>query len=136
MPLVPSPKRAMPWQAGVVSLHAKVKGRSRPADENEPTRSTEVLDTTPGRMILAELLPKKAGVKPALVNQLLTKKAISGMIDAVYRNCGREGDGDLLRPDHVARLQACVQGRHLVRQGRHADSRQQGEDRRADDDGP
>ena len=41
-------------------------------------------------MILAELLPKKPGVKPALVNQLLTKKAISGMIDAVYRNCGQK----------------------------------------------
>ena len=41
-------------------------------------------------MILAELLPKKPGVKPSLVNQLLTKKAISGMIDAVYRNCGQK----------------------------------------------
>ena len=50
----------------------------------------EVLETTPGRMILAELLPKKPGVKLALVNQLLTKKAISGMIDAVYRNCGQK----------------------------------------------
>src|SRR4029079_14200718 len=50
----------------------------------------EVLETTPGRMILAELLPKKPGVKPSLVNQLLTKKAISGMIDAVYRNCGQK----------------------------------------------
>ena len=41
-------------------------------------------------MILGELLPKKPGVKFALVNQLLTKKAISGMIDAVYRNCGQK----------------------------------------------
>ena len=30
------------------------------------------------------------GVKFALVNQLLTKKAISGLIDAVYRNCGQK----------------------------------------------
>ena len=30
-----------------------------------------------------------------------------------------EGDGDLLRPDHGARLPRGVQGRHLVRQGRH-----------------
>ena len=29
-------------------------------------------------------------MKFALVNQLLTKKAISGMIDAVYRNCGQK----------------------------------------------
>ncbi len=44
-----------------------------------------------------------------------------------------EGDGDLLRPDHGAGLQARVQGRHLVRQGRHADPGFQGPDCRRDD---
>ena len=34
-----------------------------------------------------------------------------------------EGDGHLLRPDHVARLPRGVQGRHLVRQGRHGGAR-------------
>src|SRR5436190_4964442 len=67
--------------AGVVSLHAKVKGRFPTVDDNgDPT--VEILDSTPGRMILAELLPKRVGIKPSLVNQLLTKKAISGLIDA------------------------------------------------------
>ena len=75
--------------AGVVSLHAKVKGRFPTVDDNgDPT--VEILDTTPGRMILAELLPKRVGIKSSLVNQLLTKKAISGLIDAVYRNCGQK----------------------------------------------
>ena len=41
-------------------------------------------------MMLAELLPKKPSVSFALVNQLLTKKNISGLIDAVYRNCGQK----------------------------------------------
>ena len=41
-------------------------------------------------MLLGELLPKQPGVKFALINQLLTKKNISGMIDAVYRNCGQK----------------------------------------------
>jgi DNA-directed RNA polymerase subunit beta' len=41
-------------------------------------------------MLLGELLPKKPAVKFTLVNQLLTKKAISGLIDAVYRNCGQK----------------------------------------------
>ena len=76
-------------EAGVVSLHAKVKGRFKTLDE-EGNPVTEVMDTTPGRMILAELLPKQPGIKPTLVNQLLTKKAISGLIDAVYRNCGQK----------------------------------------------
>ena len=76
-------------EAGAVTLHAKVKGRFRAidADGNEVI---ELHDTTPGRMILGEVLPKQPGVKFALVNQLLTKKAISGMIDAVYRNCGQK----------------------------------------------
>ena len=57
------------------------------ADGNEVV---EVHDTTPGRLLLGQLLPRKTGVKFALVNQLLTKKAISGLIDAVYRNCGQK----------------------------------------------
>jgi DNA-directed RNA polymerase subunit beta' len=76
-------------EAGAVTLHAKVKGRfkSIDADGNEVT---EIHETTPGRMIIGELLPKRPGVKYSLVNQLLTKKAISAMIDAVYRNCGQK----------------------------------------------
>jgi DNA-directed RNA polymerase subunit beta' len=76
-------------EAGVVSLHAKVKGRFRSVDE-DGNEVVELHDTTPGRMILGELLPRRPGVKFSLVNQLLTKKAISGLIDAVYRNCGQK----------------------------------------------
>jgi DNA-directed RNA polymerase subunit beta' len=75
--------------AGAVTLHAKVRGRFRTVnDKNEPI--IEIHETTPGRLILGELLPKQPGVKFALVNQMLTKKNISGMIDAVYRNCGQK----------------------------------------------
>jgi len=76
-------------EAGAVTLHAKVKGRCTTVDD-EGNEVTEINDTTPGRMILGDLLPRKPGIKFALVNQLLTKKAISGMIDAVYRNCGQK----------------------------------------------
>ena len=72
-----------------VTLHAKVKGRVRMLD-GDGNVGWEVVETTPGRMLLGELLPMKANIKFALVNQLLTKKAISGMIDAVYRNCGQK----------------------------------------------
>ena len=41
-----------------------------------------------------------------------------------------EGDGDLLRPHHGHGLLSRLQGRHLVRQGRHADPGHQGQDRR------
>ena len=43
-----------------------------------------------------------------------------------------EGDGDLLRPHHGARLLQCVQGRHFVRQGRHGGAGFEVEDRRRD----
>jgi DNA-directed RNA polymerase subunit beta' len=75
--------------AGVVTLHAKVKGRVSFVDaDGKPC--TEVVETTPGRMLLGELLPKVPGVRFSLVNTLLTKKAISGLIDAVYRGCGQK----------------------------------------------
>ena len=75
--------------AGQTTLHAKVKGRFRSLDEaGEPI--VKVYDTTPGRLLLGEVLPRQPGVKFDLVNQLLTKKAISSMIDAVYRNCGQK----------------------------------------------
>ena len=76
-------------EAGAVSLHAKIRARhkSLDADGNEVS---EIIETTPGRMLLSELLPDAPGVKVDLVNQLLTKKAISGIIDAVYRGCGQK----------------------------------------------
>ena len=76
-------------EAGAVSLHAKVRARHKSIDA-EGNEVSEIIETTPGRMLLAELLPAAPGVKVELVNQLLTKKAISSMIDAVYRGCGQK----------------------------------------------
>ncbi len=75
--------------AGVVTLHAKVKARFTEIG-TDGKEVTSVFETTPGRRILGEHLPKVPGVKFALVNQLLTKKNISGLIDAVYRGCGQK----------------------------------------------
>ncbi|MGO9983622.1 MAG: DNA-directed RNA polymerase subunit beta' [Rhodomicrobium sp.] len=75
--------------AKAVTLHAKVKGRYKGVDENGKPFS-KVYDTTPGRMILAEHLPRIAGISFDLVNRLLTKKNIARIIDAVYRSCGQK----------------------------------------------
>ena len=75
--------------SGQVSLHAKVKARYHGLDDRG-NEVVELHDTTPGRLLLGQVLPKMPGVKFALVNQLLTKKAISALIDAVYRNCGQK----------------------------------------------
>jgi DNA-directed RNA polymerase subunit beta' len=63
-----------------LTLHAKIKYRQ---DGKE-------YDTTPGRVILGEVLPQHAKVSFDLVNKLMTKREISSMIDTVYRHCGQK----------------------------------------------
>ncbi|HEX6978578.1 MAG TPA: DNA-directed RNA polymerase subunit beta', partial [Alphaproteobacteria bacterium] len=74
---------------GHVSLHAKIKARYRTVDkDNKPV--TMMVETTPGRMLLSEILPRHPNVPFSLINQLLTKKEISNVIDVVYRHCGQK----------------------------------------------
>ncbi|AVP98630.1 DNA-directed RNA polymerase subunit beta' [Ahniella affigens] len=72
-----------------VALHAKVKVRLTETvidAEKKRTQKTSIVDTTIGRSLLAEILP--AGLPFALVNQDLTKKNISRLINACYRSLG------------------------------------------------
>jgi DNA-directed RNA polymerase subunit beta' len=75
--------------AGAVSLHAKVKCRYHAVDA-AGNPYTEVVRTTPGRMLLSEILPRHPNVPFSLINRLLTKREVSAVIDAVYRNCGQK----------------------------------------------
>ena len=75
--------------AKAITLHTKIKGRAWTYDE-KGQRVSKIFDTTPGRMILGELLPRHVKVNFDVANRLMTKKEISGMIDAVYRNCGQK----------------------------------------------
>ncbi len=72
-----------------ITLHTKIKGRAWTYDENG-TRVSKIFDTTPGRMILGQLLPEHNKVSFDVANKLMTKKEISSMIDTVYRNCGQK----------------------------------------------
>ena len=74
---------------GSVSLHAKVKARVPTRDENG-ARVYAVVDTTPGRAQLADLLPDNSNCSFELVNKLMTKKEVSDVIDHVYRHCGQK----------------------------------------------
>ncbi len=72
-----------------VSLHAKVKARYETVDEKgKPV--VEVIDTTPGRLMIANVLPRNADIPVSLANQLITKKTIAHLIDEVYRVCGQK----------------------------------------------
>ena len=75
--------------SGHITLQTKIKSRFHSVDENyEPI--SEVVETTPGRMFLSEILPKHPKVKFDIINKLMTKKEISNTIDLVYRHCGQK----------------------------------------------
>ncbi len=96
--------------AGAVTLHSKVTCRVDSVDsEGKPI--VRRLETTPGRMNLANILPKHRNVPLELVNRLLTKKEISEVLDTVYRHCGQKET--VLFADAVMALgfsQACRAG--------------------------
>ena len=74
---------------GAVGLHAKVQVRIDGVDaDGQPAKVR--LETTPGRALLTQILPRHPEVSTALLNQLLTKKEISNVIDIVYRHCGQK----------------------------------------------
>ena len=74
--------------AKAVTLHTKIKGRAWTYENGK--RVSKIFDTSPGRMILGQLLPNHAKIPFDVANKLMTKKEISNMIDTVYRNCGQK----------------------------------------------
>ncbi len=75
--------------AKAVDLHTKIKYRWEGLDDKgNPVR--QWFDTTPGRVMLGNVLPKSTKISFEVVNKLMTKREISGMIDQVYRHCGQK----------------------------------------------
>jgi len=97
-------------EAKVLSLHAKIKARVTSYDEaGEPVVS--IVETTPGRMMMGELLPKHHKVPYAVINTVMTKKEIQSLIDVVYRHCGQKET--VIFCDRMMKLgfrQACIAG--------------------------
>jgi DNA-directed RNA polymerase subunit beta' len=75
--------------AKAVTLHSKIISRVPQTDENGKTYMRRV-ETTPGRMLLGETLPKSHKAPFDIVNRQLTKKEIADVIDTVYRECGQK----------------------------------------------
>ena len=75
--------------AGAVTLHSKIKARFSEMDA-EGNLVRKVIDTTPGRIKIALLLPKHPALGHRLVEKSLTKKEIGNLIDLVYRHCGQK----------------------------------------------
>ena len=74
---------------GAITVHSKIKAMYEGVDdEGKPWR--RVIDTTAGRFMVTDLLPRMKGIQPDLVNRVLSKKVIATIIDEVYRLCGQK----------------------------------------------
>jgi len=80
-----------------VTLHSKINYRIDGSDDEKSS-----FETTPGRVLISEELPKNENVKFDIVNKLLTKKEISKIIDDVYRHCGQKDT--VIFCDHIMKL--------------------------------
>ena len=76
-------------EAKVVTLHSKITARV-PQTSEDGKEYQKRFETTPGRMLIAECLPKSHKVPFEIVNKLLTKKDIGDVIDQVYRHTGQK----------------------------------------------
>ncbi len=74
---------------GAVTLHSKITARVPQTGEDGVERMVRY-ETTPGRMLIGECLPKSHTVPFDVVNKLLTKKEIGDVIDQVYRHTGQK----------------------------------------------
>ena len=77
------------YDTGVTELQARVRVRvpmHETDEDGETASSIKLVETTVGRALLSSLLPE--GLSFDLVNRDMSKKAISNVINACYRNLG------------------------------------------------
>lgn len=72
------------YESGYLDIHAKIKIRMNNIEEG--SEGPRLVETTVGRAILAEVLPR--GMAFAQINRTMTKKVITKVIDTCYRKFG------------------------------------------------
>ncbi len=80
-----------------VTLHSKIFARVKNNDGQY-----NKIETSPGRMILGNILPKNEHISYDMINKILTKKEVSNIIDTVYRFCGQKET--VLFADHIMQV--------------------------------
>jgi DNA-directed RNA polymerase subunit beta' len=115
--------------AKVVDLHTKIKYRWIGVDEKGKSFTSVVRDHAGPR-------DARPGAAEELEGSLRRREQAHDQAGNLRHDrpglppLRAEGDGDLLRPHHGARIPPRVQGRHLVRQGRHGRAEHEVEDHR------
>ena len=77
------------YESRTVNLHARIKVRIRHTSVNDDgsiAGVVKLVETTVGRALLSEILPE--GMDFSMINRNMDKKAISGCINACYRQVG------------------------------------------------
>ncbi|CAL7963721.1 RNA polymerase subunit beta' [Alphaproteobacteria bacterium] len=96
--------------SGILGLQAKIKCR-RAILDTEGNITQLVVSTTPGRVMVSELLPQNTNISFDLVNKVLNKKEVSTLIELVYRHCGQKST--VIFADHIMQMgfqYACKSG--------------------------
>ncbi|OGT30593.1 MAG: DNA-directed RNA polymerase subunit beta' [Gammaproteobacteria bacterium RIFCSPHIGHO2_12_FULL_35_23] len=86
--------------AGAIELQAKIKLRMELHEQDKAgniSSHTAIIETTAGRAILSEILPK--GMPFEEINRALTKKVVSNLINKCYRRFGLKAT--VLFADHL-----------------------------------
>jgi DNA-directed RNA polymerase subunit beta' len=95
---------------GHLHLHSKIKCRYHFIDE-DGNKKTTLVDSTAGRMLFSELLPRHPKISFDEINKVMTKKELKNLIDVVYRHCGTKET--VIFCDRMMKLgfkNACVAG--------------------------
>ena len=79
----------MALDAKAVDLHSKIKCRMEYVTDDGEIK-TGIVETTPGRILVSQILPKDKNLPFSLVNRVVKKKEIGEIIDIVYRHCGQK----------------------------------------------
>ena len=76
------------YETGHAHLQARIKVRITDVQniDGEKVKNTQIVETTTGRVLLFNVVPD--GLPFSMVNQKMTKKAISQILNACYRNVG------------------------------------------------
>ncbi|MDR2666552.1 MAG: DNA-directed RNA polymerase subunit beta' [Holosporales bacterium] len=84
-----------------VTYHTKIKSKISFCKEDGSLES-KMVETTPGRVILWQIIPKHHMIKFDLINKLLTSTDIGVLIDEIYFYCGQKATAIFV--DHVMEL--------------------------------
>jgi len=79
----------MALQNRIVTLHSKIRARYYQL-QHDGSKKAVTVNTTPGRMILWQLVPQHPDIDFSLINRLITNKEAASLVQTICRVCGQK----------------------------------------------